>query len=305
MDFRQIVRNISRFDYRKHLYVLTIAGVASSGYMTAYITNSTVVSRMIKVKNVKQREVEKPERVFEFRLNRDRGLYDIIVDRNIFDSTNDPVPGGRKGGLEGDLDADSSVPTDLPIQLVGTMVLDNPMWSISVINGGSKKDSNVYKVGDIISGSAVVARILRNKVLIRNGGRLEHVEIKEDIPSFVEEKGAGDVSVNRVGDDKYVVSGRELDQAFSDLGTILTQARMIPETVDGKTQFRIIAIQPGSIYDKIGLQNNDIIGRVNGVVIDDPTKGLQLFNSLKTEKKIDLDIVRGGTKMTLQYTIQR
>ena len=89
----------------------------------------------------------------------------------MFDSTDDPVPGGKGAGLlagDGTFDLSGpAVPTTLSIKLVGTMVLNNPSWSIAIITGGDRKNSNVYKLNDILLSSATVVKITRNRVLLK------------------------------------------------------------------------------------------------------------------------------------------
>jgi len=306
MNLNEIINLISLETIKKYSYAIKILILIVFAYIIASIVNSEFIDPLIDIKEEKK-GVSSVARSFKVKQSRRREYYDIIIERNIFDSTGKPVPGGlSQVGFDEGVGPDSpAVPTTLPVKLVGTMVLNNPSWSLAVITGGAKRQSNIYRINDILLSSAVVAKIQRNKVILRNNGRLEYIEIKEKATEFVTEHRTGDIEVNQVGDDKYVISRMELNEAFSDLGNILTQARVIPHFEDGKTTgFKIFAIQPGSIYKKLGLNNHDIIARVNGVLVDDPTKGLQMFNSLKSEKKIELDIIRNGVKRTLNYEIK-
>lgn len=308
MDLHNIINFFTFSRIKRHIYVVKFSVLAICSYLFATFTSNEVIRPLFKVEE--KRLERKKRREVKIKRSRARDYYEIILDRNIFDSTDKPVPGssraGGKSGSGSSLDLTGpSVKTTLPLKLIGTMVLDNPKWSLSIITGDSKSKSNAYMVNDIVLSSAVIVKILRNKVLLKNNGRLEHLEIKEDQPAFIAERKAGDIGVKSSGEGKFVVNRRELNQAFADLSTILTQARVVPHFKDGKTVgFRIFAIQPGSIYTKLGLKNNDIIARVNGVLIDDPTKGLQLFNALKTESKIELDIERTGVKRSLKYDIK-
>jgi general secretion pathway protein C len=86
----------------------------------------------------------------------------------------------------------------------------------------------------------------------------------------------------------------------------MTQARMVPNftpdrQVDG---FRIFQIRPGSIFQKLGLRNGDVIQRVNGIKLDDPTKGLELFTALKNLSNFTIDLKRNNVNMTMTYTVK-
>jgi general secretion pathway protein C len=68
--------------------------------------------------------------------------------------------------------------------------------------------------------------------------------------------------------------------------------------------FRISEIVPGSLYEMIGLQNGDVIQRVNAQDVDDPSKFFQLYQGLRNERNISIDLIRGGQRQTLNYDIR-
>ena len=98
---------------------------------------------------------------------------------------------------------------------------------------------------------------------------------------------------------------REVAASTENMNQILTQARALPYMEAGKTVgFRISEIVPGSIYEKIGLQNGDVIQKVNSQDVDDPGKFFQLYQGLKEEKSITIDLMRNGQRQTLNYEIR-
>jgi general secretion pathway protein C len=73
----------------------------------------------------------------------------------------------------------------------------------------------------------------------------------------------------------------------------------------GKTVgFRISEIVPGSLYEKIGLLNGDVIQKINSQDVDDPAKFFQMYQNLKEERSISIDLMRGGQRQTLNYEIR-
>jgi general secretion pathway protein C len=108
-----------------------------------------------------------------------------------------------------------------------------------------------------------------------------------------------------MSDGKYMVDQREMIASTENMSQILTQARALPYMEQGKTVgFRISEISPGSIYEKIGLQNGDVIQKVNSQEVDDPAKFFQLYQGLRTERFIAIDLIRGGARQTLNYEIR-
>ena len=84
------------------------------------------------------------------------------------------------------------------------------------------------------------------------------------------------------------------------------QARAVPNIVNGQLEcFKLVDIQKGSIYEKLGLRPGDCIGSVNGEKIDSPAKAMELYNALRgNSSEIKLGIDRGGHKEEMNYNIQ-
>jgi general secretion pathway protein C len=111
--------------------------------------------------------------------------------------------------------------------------------------------------------------------------------------------------VRQVSNGKYMLDQREVAASTENMNQILTQARALPYMEAGKTVgFRISEIVAGSIYEKIGLKNGDVIQKVNAQDVDDPGKFFQLYQGLKEEKNISIDLMRNGQRQTLNYEIR-
>ncbi len=118
--------------------------------------------------------------------------------------------------------------------------------------------------------------------------------------------GAGDRALaRRVGEREWAIDKRALAEALSDTGNMLTQARILPYRVNGKTQgFRLSSVQRSGVFALIGLRSGDILLKVNDFAIDSPEKGIQLLSGLGGETNISLDILRGGKPTKLNYEIR-
>lgn len=104
----------------------------------------------------------------------------------------------------------------------------------------------------------------------------------------------------------FYVSSEEVDSQLNNLPTLLNQARVVPYFGEnGKTHegYMIKAIDQGSLYEKLGLQNNDVIQKINGDAIDSPEKAFNMLKMLRNERQITLNLKRGGEAKTLVYHI--
>lgn len=68
--------------------------------------------------------------------------------------------------------------------------------------------------------------------------------------------------------------------------------------------FKLVNVQPGSIYEKLGLLKGDIIKKFNGQIIDSPEAAKGIYEKLqKSPSKVEIVIERDGTEQTLRSAI--
>jgi type II secretion system protein C len=90
-----------------------------------------------------------------------------------------------------------------------------------------------------------------------------------------------------------------------DLGKILMDATAEPYLENGQIAgFRLYQITEGSIYEKGGFQNDDIITSINGTPLRNVAAAIALLKSLKGENNIGVTIQRGGANVELNLKIQ-
>ena len=98
---------------------------------------------------------------------------------------------------------------------------------------------------------------------------------------------------------------REVEGVIQDFNKLLTQVRVVPHFADGKPDgFKIFNIRPGSLFASLGMVNGDIIKRVNGLEITGPEQALQMFQQLRDESTVTVDLERFRKNLTLQYEIR-
>jgi len=113
------------------------------------------------------------------------------------------------------------------------------------------------------------------------------------------------VEVRKVAENSFEVNRLAFEEVTKNLGNFMTQARIVPHFIEGKIAgYKIFAIKPDSIYTDLGMQNGDVLQRVNGVEVESPEKALQIISQLKTETDFQIDLVRNGKPMTLSYRLR-
>lgn len=113
-------------------------------------------------------------------------------------------------------------------------------------------------------------------------------------------------SVRRVGDDRWEVDAKEVEQLRSNMNAMMTQVRVVPNFGEGGQPdgFKVFAIRPGSLFARIGLQNGDVIRRINGIEIQAPEQAMEAYQRLREETSIQIDVMRQNQSKSLSYTIR-
>lgn len=195
------------------------------------------------------------------------------------------------------------------MRLLG-VVFGDQRGVFAIVEELASKQQALYRVHDQILDLGEVSEIRRNGILVRQGdleellelALLEHPPVPGGstgtAPSAVQTPPAG-LPLRKV------VDRREVEQAMSDLPKLLSQARAAPHMVNGSVNgFRLDYIAPTSFYEKIGVQAGDVLQRVNGVDIRDPSTMLNLLQQLKNEQIVKLDMLRNNQRSTITYELR-
>jgi len=92
---------------------------------------------------------------------------------------------------------------------------------------------------------------------------------------------------------------------LNDLTKLGMQARVVPNYKGGKYEgFKLIGVRPNSLYRAIGIRSGDVVKSVNGAELNSPNKAITLFEELKNQAKITVDVERGGRAMQLLYQVK-
>ena len=170
-------------------------------------------------------------------------------------------------------------------------------------------------VGGEIQGAEIVEIELK-RVYINNRGHREYIdgeagtgEVAYTPPPPVASSAppASDVGqgVKELSANNYEIQRDEIDKALNNMGEIAMQARIVPAFKDGvSTGFKLFSIRPDSLYSKIGIQNGDVVRRINGFEINDPAKALELYAKLRDSNRIEIEVERNGASINKTYNVR-
>ncbi|MGA7145305.1 MAG: type II secretion system protein GspC [Desulfobacterales bacterium] len=225
--------------------------------------------------------------------------YSAIGGRNLFKT--EKGTGGR-GGKPEKLDIENLEPTDLKLDLLGTITGDQ-REAYAVIEDTATKQQNLFRIGDTVQ-NAIVKMILREKVVLNVNGKDEILKIQKDRQ--------GPTSFNTQatafrpeGSQNISVKRSQMESAIRNVNTLMKQIRIRPNFRNGKPDgLRLTGIRPNSIFYNMGLKSGDILMGANGKPIESVEDVFKLYQNLQSSSKVQLEIKRRGRPKTIDYHIE-
>ena len=202
----------------------------------------------------------------------------------------------------------------------GTMVADKAQWSMAVIVRNDTREPAVLSARDgnneIFDDARIVA-IRSREVVVRRRDHFERCTGEGDpaapappppptpmVHGDDEPQTSEVTGVTKMSGTDYRVERAEVDKALANLNEVATQARIVPSFKNGRANgFKMFAIKRASIYDKIGLQNGDVIQKINGYEMNSPERALEIYSKLSNATSLSIELSRGSVTMTLNYAI--
>ena len=244
-----------------------------------------------------------------------------IASRNLFNVKREELnPKPAEDGTLTDavsFDGKDLKPCTVPAVVSATLVsAEYPEWSLAVLVSNTTHEPEVYSINsgsNQIADDATLVDIRYREVVVRRRDHFELCSTEGNAPPPVitaapapSEDGGGGEGVTKTSETSYTIAGNEIDKALGDMNEVATQARIVPSFQNGKANgFKLFSIKPNSIYQKIGLQNGDVISKINGYEMNSPDKALEIYAKLKDSQSIQIDLKRRGKDMSMNYTVQR
>ena len=263
-----------------------------------------------------------------------KGRNAFNVDRFLEDDL--PVEEAKPDEAEGPLDAgdgDKLAEADVGgATLAVTMVARNPDDSLALVKDGASM--KMMRVGMKVADKATILAIRPKYLVVRVDSKVQVMKLGGSgapadkarpgttvpglkppgpVASASPDDAGGDAGtpsqydawVKRTGANEYQIDRANLMNELNDLTKLGMQARVVPNYKGGKYEgFKLIGVRPNSLYRAIGIRSGDVVKSVNGAELNSPNKAITLFEELKNQSKITVDVERGGRSMQLLYQVK-
>jgi general secretion pathway protein C len=167
----------------------------------------------------------------------------------------------------------------------------------SVIIANSRNEEKTYYVGQTIEGAdgTTLHSVYADRVLLNRSGRLETLRLPKDLTASA---GAPMAMPSPLPQAPQPGSLREV---ISENATRLTDiVRLAPHVQEGQVVgFRVTPGRDRATFEALGLQPGDVVTDINGTVLDDPSQGLQVFQSLGESTQANVTVLRDGVPQVI------
>jgi general secretion pathway protein C len=298
---------------KRYFWVLYVIFAGAFAFIGADIFKGIITERLRPPPKVSER---KPNRVSKKQHETDPSSYAVIHERDLFHSAKEKAAAIKATTRPKRvvIKEDALEKTPLQVRLRGTVYREAGN-SLAIIEDTKTRKQDLYHVGDFILGEAKLIAVSRNKVYLERNGKQEVLEVYEGPEVKAGERAEAEPSkrgsvptgagIKRLSADRYRIPREDLRNAFENMNHLLTQVRMVPNFNDGQPDgFKLLSVKRGSLIQRSGFRDGDIIKRVNGVELDSPEKAFEVYEQLKNEPTITVEIVRGGKTETFTYEVK-
>lgn len=220
-----------------------------------------------------------------------------------------PVAAARKGidvqaiataHLFGTPQAEQTAPEDAPatqINLVLSAVFaaNDPTKGLAVI-GESPQAAKVYAVGATVRPGTRLHSVYLDRVILDRNGNLETLSLPR--PSTAGIAITRSAAAPRAGGNQFADNLRRIAEtnptAFAEV--------VRPQPVFANGVQRGYRVYPGrnrQQFAKLGLQPGDLVLSINGTPLDDPQRGMEIFNTIGTSDRVSVTVERNGQSQEL------
>lgn len=214
--------------------------------------------------------------------------YDTIVDAHLFGIANE------SGAIAEPLETDDAPDTRLNLKLRATVATTETEMAHAIIADGSGNEK-VYFVKDSVPGGATLHRVNLDRVILNRGGVLEALRLPKE---FV---GGSIAAGSRPGVQRAPSGNVNVQQLLSqNAATFAEIIRPQPFMPNGQLKgYRVFPGRNRQQFIALGLRPGDLVTEINGVALNNPTEGMEVFRSLGDSNQVSVTIERNGRPQVL------
>ncbi len=232
---------------------------------------------------------------------------------------------GTPGKLTGKAPADKTqkmTPASKPAQLDKTISLKGTIVpGYAIFEDKVKKQQQLFKEGEEIFSKGRLVSVEENQARILKHGNLYTYYLpspEKSRPSPTAARAATRSPSARIQPsdalstdvperNRRTFEKSKVMSVVKDINAVLHDAKLTlyePEESDSALGYKVSEVTKSGIFHQGGIKDGDVILEVNGLDVTDKLNWGKLFSQLKSQPRFNVDIVRNGVLVRLQYKVQ-
>ena len=204
---------------------------------------------------------------------------------------------GEASATAGAADPNSVAASQMPLFLVGTIANTDPTLGYAII-GDSPATAKVYGVGKTITGGTKLHSVYPDRAILDRGGKLEALLL----PKKFQGGGMSAAAPSGANTADPMLGDRLRQLATSNPAAITDVMRPQPVFANGQQRgYRVYPGRSRAVFNRLGLLPGDLVTAINGTPLDDPSRGMDVLQTLNSAPTATVTIERNGT--TVQVNI--
>lgn len=189
-------------------------------------------------------------------------------------------------------DAVNAPPTQANLVLSAVFASEDPAKGLAII-GESAQSSKVFAVGGNVQAGVRLHAVYIDRVILDRNGSLEALSLPK--------RGSGALAINRPpppAQNQFTDNLRRMAEtnpsAFAEI--------IRPQPVFANGVQRGYRVYPGrnrAQFSKLGLVPGDLVLSINGTPLDDPQRGMEIFNTMGSADRVTVTVERNGQSQEL------
>jgi len=202
-----------------------------------------------------------------------------------------------------------AVETNLPLQLIGTLLLKNESQSLCSLWHRKLSTGHPFFNGETAFQTLKITEIQSEMIIFKNldSGRLEYLILAP--MKIVKGKAGGRKRLvpltkkDQITD--FVIKRSDINKCMKNPMACLKQIAATPHyRNEVQIGWRLSNIKKGSLFDNIGLVSGDVIISANGESVTNMMVLMGWFNEIGSVRSVDLGIERDGRVIKRTYEVQ-
>jgi len=188
-------------------------------------------------------------------------------------------------------ETDDAPDTRLNLTLRATVSATDQSVAHAIIADNAGKE-HVYFVRDSIPGGATLHRVHADRVILNRGGVLEALRLPRE---FDGSTGSG------IRRSAAPARAPDMQQLITENATSFTEIiRPQPFMPNGQLKgYRVFPGRNRQQFIALGLRPGDLVTEINGIALNNPAEGMEIFRTLSDSSQVAITIERNGQQQSL------